>query len=571
MKIFTRIFLNLLPLALVPLVVITALSIIRGNRIIEDLAIRNAELELDFFKSKCSEEARLLDDLGVSNIDFYKSNAVDSAIDYAENRVIPGSELFVLQDDMWVLGSSRMIEGSLVLQTYFEPWNWTLGIAVSNSYLAAFNVGTVQFSGIILLPLIVMTGIIGYFISRKIAKPIVELQSSARKLSEGDLSVRAPVSNQQELRELALTFNAMAESVERLTNDLGKMVRERTEKLEATVADLKRTQQQLIDAERLSALGQLSAGVAHELNTPLGAIQSSNETIIELLHDHFREAVEYVYQLPREKREIFNEILSIGMTQASNSVYFTIDRDSRKDLQVQLKNRGLHDTRRLAELLLELGLRLDYAAVEKLLQLPQTQIKNLLSAVSQLASVRQLSEVIRIAVEKSAVVVTALRRYIRKEDSKEIKSIDIISEIETVLTLMQNKMKYGIDVIKDFQPVRVLAAPHELSQVWINLIDNALFAMDYQGTLTIKIEPVDSWGVVKFIDTGPGVPEEIRDHIFDPFFTTKAASGGIGLGLDICRRIIEQSQGRIELESIPGRTEFSVWLPISQKTGDTHG
>ena len=135
------------------------------------------------------------------------------------------------------------------------------------------------------------------------------------------------------------------------------------------------------------------------------------------------------------------------------------------------------------------------------------------------------------------------------------------SEIETILTLYQNKIKYAVEVIQTYQTnEKCIGNRDKLNQVWINLLNNGLQAMSYKGKLEIRTELNKSWIVVSFIDSGIGIPKEIQDKIFDPFFTTKKHGEGIGIGLDICKKIITNIGGKIEFESYPGRTQFSVWL-----------
>jgi signal transduction histidine kinase len=142
---------------------------------------------------------------------------------------------------------------------------------------------------------------------------------------------------------------------------------------------------------------------------------------------------------------------------------------------------------------------------------------------------------------------------------------NIIDGLDVVLTLYHNQIKHGVEVVKKYQDVpAVRCAPDELNQVWTNLIHNALQAMKNQGQLEIAIFQQNSQVVTQITDSGPGIPDEIKGRIFEPFFTTKAAGEGSGLGLDICRRIIDNHQGKIEVESRPGKTTFSVWLPVAQ-------
>jgi signal transduction histidine kinase len=129
--------------------------------------------------------------------------------------------------------------------------------------------------------------------------------------------------------------------------------------------------------------------------------------------------------------------------------------------------------------------------------------------------------------------------------------------------LYRNQIKQGIEVVCDYQSIpSIWCYPDELIQVWTNLIHNAIQAMANQGNLAIATLQHDNYVVVQVQDSGSGILLEIQGRIFEPFFTTKPIGEGSGLGLDICRKIIDKHQGRIELTSHPGQTIFSVWLPI---------
>jgi two-component system NtrC family sensor kinase len=132
-----------------------------------------------------------------------------------------------------------------------------------------------------------------------------------------------------------------------------------------------------------------------------------------------------------------------------------------------------------------------------------------------------------------------------------------------VLTLYHNKIKHGVKVVRKYDKLPLIPCyPDELNQVWTNLIHNALYAMDYKGTLTIHVSHRDGYIVVAFTDTGKGIPDDLQAKIFEPFFTTKPQGEGSGLGLDIVKKIIDKHHGRIEVESQPGNTTFQIILPI---------
>jgi signal transduction histidine kinase len=161
-------------------------------------------------------------------------------------------------------------------------------------------------------------------------------------------------------------------------------------------------------------------------------------------------------------------------------------------------------------------------------------------------------------------LVTALKTYTYM-DKAPVQSVDVREGLDNTLIILHNKLKRGVTVIREYAdnlPV-IQAYAGELNQVWTNLIDNAIDAMDGEGTLVVRARREDSWVVVEIEDNGKGIPEENKSKIFDPFFTTKGPGVGTGLGLNISRNlVVRKHQGEISVMSEPGRTCFSVRLPI---------
>jgi signal transduction histidine kinase len=146
------------------------------------------------------------------------------------------------------------------------------------------------------------------------------------------------------------------------------------------------------------------------------------------------------------------------------------------------------------------------------------------------------------------------------------REIDIHEGIEKTLIILGHKLRAGIEVIRDYDDTlpRVLANGSELNQVWTNLIDNAIDAMDGHGQIRIRTRHDDHAVLVEIIDHGPGIPDEVASRIFDPFFTTKDVGKGTGLGLDIVRRIVvDRCHGEITFASAPGETSFLIRLPLT--------
>jgi two-component system, NtrC family, sensor kinase len=171
---------------------------------------------------------------------------------------------------------------------------------------------------------------------------------------------------------------------------------------------------------------------------------------------------------------------------------------------------------------------------------------------------------IQTAIKQIQRIVGALKSYSHLDQAK-IEPADLNEGIESTLTLLQHELKYGIKIVRKFgQLPRIPVYVDELNQVWTNLIHNAVQALGGKGEVTLETELADAATVkVRVIDNGPGIPREVLPRIFEPFFTTKSKGEGTGLGLGIVRQILEKHGGRIDVESVPGRTCFTVYLPVS--------
>jgi len=164
-----------------------------------------------------------------------------------------------------------------------------------------------------------------------------------------------------------------------------------------------------------------------------------------------------------------------------------------------------------------------------------------------------------------STLVGAARQY-SQLDRAPFRVVDVHELLDSTLVMLSGKIGDGIRVVKDYDrglpPIPVYAA--ELNQVWTNLIDNAVYAMGGNGTLTVRTARDGDRVLVEIGDTGPGVPADIRDRIFEPFFTTKEVGEGTGLGLDISWRIVvNKHHGDLRVESEPGNTRFQVCLPLT--------
>jgi len=343
--------------------------------------------------------------------------------------------------------------------------------------------------------------------------------------------------------------------------NLETKVEERTQELSQALNNLQSTQEELIQSEKMAALGQLVAGVAHEINTPLGAICSSVGYMSDFLNQNLNQLPSFFQSLSPQRQQQFIEMLERSQ-QNTTTVSGRERRQLRKAIISQLQAQGMTEADSVANLLLDLGI---CDRLEPFLSIFQdAECENFLKTVRQFVRLQESTRDIKIASERAAKIVFALKTYARFNQTGETIEANIIDGIEVVLTLYQNQLKQGVQVIRNYQELpQIRCYFDELNQVWTNLIHNGLQAMNNRGILTIDAREQNGCILVSVTDSGEGIPEEVKPKIFQPFFTTKPPGEGSGLGLDIVRRIVEKHRGIIEFESIPGQTTFTVSLPIN--------
>ncbi len=346
-----------------------------------------------------------------------------------------------------------------------------------------------------------------------------------------------------------------------LNQTLEQQVARRTEELSQTIAHLQNTQQELIQSEKIAVLGQLVASIAHEINTPLGIIQGATANILSAFHTTLQQFPTLWATLSPQQQTDFLALLHAALDQPE-SLSSQAERQLRQHLQTQLTDQGIAAARPIATqlTLLRINTPTPYASL-----LRDRQATTILAAACQIVMQYQNASHIQQEVERATKIVFALKTYSHQHQFAEYSWHPLTDGLEVALMLYQNRLKQGVTVHRQEAPKLppIWCNPDEITQVWVNLIDNALYAMNQQGTLEIVIYAEGDRLIATLTDSGSGIPSDIQNRIFEPFFTTKPRGEGSGLGLDIVQQIMHRHQGEIAMTSAPGQTTFTLSFPLS--------
>jgi len=367
----------------------------------------------------------------------------------------------------------------------------------------------------------------GLFISRSISKPLAKLRAAAAEIGKGRLDTEIEVKSDDEIGLLASSFKKMKDDLKKTTtsiDDLNREIQERRkteeslslayEKLEKANRELKEMQSQQVQNAKMISIGQLAAGVAHELNTPIGFVGYNFSTLksyVEKIENVLRMYAEIIDDIEsKDKSELLNRAGIVRETWDSMQIDYIID---------------------------------DLAQLFEDSQQGLTRITN---------------------------IVTSLKGFSRIAELTDLNEYNINDGIETTLVVANNEIKYHADVETELAEVPlIICNAGQINQVVLNLLVNAAQAIksqerDDRGLITIKTYSTDDKVVCEISDNGPGIEAENLQHIFDPFFTTKPIGTGTGLGLSISYDIIAtKHNGKLLVDSTVGEgTTFTIELPV---------
>lgn len=389
--------------------------------------------------------------------------------------------------------------------TYYvigEKKDFTMYIGFySKSILSQSIEAFINNMSIIIIFAIILGLVFSHFLTQIITTPLLKLAMGSKNFAGGDFSHRIEQSSYSEIDELVNAYNIMATNLQDMYVSLENKVTERTQQLNNAYKELQSTQAMMVHSEKMKSLGELVAGITHEINNPVNFIYGN------LIH----------------------------LTNYTNDLIMLIDK---------------------------------YGEYEKeLLEEHQKEIKKIKEDIDLAFLKEDLSLLIqscREGTERTKNIILDLKNFSRMEE-RVLSSIDITKEIDTTLNILHSKYKNRIEIHKEYEAGLPLVESYggQLNQVFMNILDNAFYAIENKGDVFIRVKHIDNNVIIEIEDNGRGMNAEIANKIFDPFFTTKPVGQGTGLGMSISYRVIKEHNGDIRLRTKIGEgSTFTITLPV---------
>ena len=320
--------------------------------------------------------------------------------------------------------------------------------------------------------------------------------------------------------------------------------------------------------EKMMSLGKLSAGLAHELNNPSSAMARSAQELkkhLGALPEKFKRVISI--KMSEDQVDAVNDILFNKIQNPVNQNLSLIEKTSLEDeIAEWLEDCGLDDGYESASTFIDFNLTVD--DLEEIADhVPREHIPPVIEWIHNVLTTENLVNDIESAAVRISELISSIKSYTHMDRGTEMEPIDVKDGIENTLKMLNHKLKQKqIETSLNIQNSlpKIEGRVGSLNQVWTNIIDNAIDAMEDKGKLIITAEKNVDQLMICIEDSGKGIPEDIQSRIFDPFFTTKKIGEGTGMGLDIVSRIISNHKGEIKLTSEPGKTRFMFYFPVSE-------
>jgi len=335
---------------------------------------------------------------------------------------------------------------------------------------------------------------------------------------------------------------------------------------------LRSTELVLRQSEKMAQLGTLTAGIAHELNNPASAASRGSEHLTSAI-EYFQQTYRKFFELgfSKEQWEAAAEYQDQARLRAAQPVDLdSLGRSDREEaIESWLEANHIENTWEHAPILVSLGYQT--ADLEQFKsKFPGAHLEAALVWLCTLFTIFSLLEEINQGTTRIGEIVKSLKSYVYL-DQAPVQLVDVHEGLDNTLVMLRSKLKTGIVVERHYAGdlPKIQAYGSELNQVWTNIIDNAVDAMEGEGTISLTTSRNGDWISVEIEDTGPGMPEEVQQKLFSPFFTTKPMGKGTGLGMNISFNIIQKHKGQIKVASRPGSTRFTVHLPVNFEEVDS--
>ena len=391
----------------------------------------------------------------------------------------------------------------------------------------------------------------------------VGINFSAKRITAGFLA-------RLETEKLLHQMNKQLEkNLSRKTSFLEKAqqkLRDKTKSCETLVGELKSLQTRLIENEKLSALGLLVSGIAHEINTPLGTIVSA-ATSLDILLDRFEDFPwQDFYGFSETETVLLRSFLGKCRSSLKKHEFLLDPERNKKGLLDFFSLHGLALPEDKADDLSDF-----ISAAEAEDYLPFFEHKNFEAFYPVLITFLQMCKsnfLIDLASGKIKKEIGALKLYSRHNVEETLETSSLNELMDEALLLFQGKMTKDVTILKNYrEEVRLPCYPEKVNHIFVNLISNALQAMKCKGSLEISIERRSDTALAAIANTGPRIPDKVREKIFKPFFTTKNRGEGTGLGLSISKELTEKHGGEISFTSTKAKTTFYVTFPLEPSSG----